>query len=110
MEDLKILEIKLLKKLKREEKLESKLRNIRDEINDLEDKIARIKGTPEELEDIREEAENFVKDKKKRSRPNYEENFNWEREERTEKRQKEMKLYKKTLKRKEILKNQNRKY
>src|SRR5437667_5257777 len=47
-----------------------------------------MEGAPEEMEDIREEAENFIKDKKKRPRPSYGKDFNLEKEERTEKRQK----------------------
>ena len=49
MKNLKTLEIKRMKKLKREKELKSELKEIQDEISNLEDKIARIKGVPEEL-------------------------------------------------------------
>ncbi len=82
------LKTKREEKLKRKEKLEKELGELRNEINDLDDDIAKMEGAPEEIEDIREEAENFIKDKKKRPRPSYEKDFNLEQKERTEKRQK----------------------
>lgn len=92
MENLKILESKLAERSRREEELKSELKEVQDEINVLEVEIARIRGTPEELNDIRKESENFTKDKKKRPRPSYENNFNWEQGERTKKRLKEIKI------------------
>ena len=64
MENLKILESKLAERSRREEELKSELKEVQDEINVLEVEIARIRETPEELNDIRKESENFTKDKK----------------------------------------------
>src|SRR5436190_15563537 len=102
MENLKILESKLAERSRREEELKSELKEVQDEINVLEVEIARIRGTPEELNDIRKESENFTKDKKKRPRPNYKENFNKEHEERTTKRQKRNKISSEIIQDKEM--------
>src|SRR5436305_716518 len=102
MENLKILESKLAERSRREEELKSELKEVQDEINVLEVEIARIRGTPEELNDIRKESENFTKDKKKRLRPNYKENFNKEHEERTTKRQKRNKISSEIIQDKEM--------
>src|SRR5436305_9528618 len=84
-------------KLKKKEELEKELEELRNEINDLDDEIAKMEGAPEEMEDIREEAENFIKDKKKRPRQSYGKYFNWEQEERTEKRQKRNQVLQKDI-------------
>src|SRR5436305_2004897 len=47
-----------------------------------------MEGAPEKMEDIIKEAENFIKDKKKRPRLSYGKDFNLEQKEHTEKRQK----------------------
>ena len=78
MSDLKTLEKERGKAIKREEELERELKRVRAEINDLEDKITRIKGISKEQKDIEKEAKGFTRDIKKRPRPSYENNFNWE--------------------------------
>ena len=92
MNDLKTLEKERRKAIKREEELEKELKRVRAEINDLEDKITRIKGILKEQKDIEKEAKGFTRDIKKRPRPSYENNFNWEQGERTKKRLKENKI------------------
>ena len=69
-----------------------KIKELEVELNDVEDKIARIEGTNKDLENIREDSENITKDIKKRPRPNYEENFNMEQAERNIKRQRRKKI------------------
>ena len=97
MSDLKPLETLKIKRKKVEKEIEEltdKLEEKRNELYVLDKEIAGIEGVPRDVENIRKEAENFTKDKKKRPRPSYENNFNWEQGERTKKRLKEIKISK----------------
>ncbi len=75
--------------------LQNKLKEKLDRLHVVKGKIADKEGVPEDLEDIRPKSENFIKDKKKRSRPEkgfYNEynkgNYNQEYNQRINKRQK----------------------
>jgi hypothetical protein len=93
MKNLKVLEIKRTKKLKRERELEEELKEIKDEIYDLDVEISKLKGIPEDIQDISEDAKNITKNIRKRPRPSYKENvFNWEQDEHNGKRQKRRKI------------------
>ena len=96
MENLKALKEKRKEKIKRIRRLENELKEERDELENLDIKIAEIEGIPDEIEDIREESENFTKNIKKRARPGYKNDlgFNKEQDERTQKRQKRNKVNK----------------
>ena len=101
MSDLKPLETLKIKRKKVEKEIEEltdKLEEKRNELYVLNKEIAGIEGVPKDVENIRKEAENFTKDKKKRPRPSYENNFNWEQGERTKKRLKENKISREKLK------------
>jgi hypothetical protein len=88
MENLKLLKEKQRRILKEIEYLEKELQKKRNEWDNLDDKISRIEGISDEIEEIKENAKNFTRNKKKRPRPNYTMNFNEEQETRTEKRRK----------------------
>src|SRR5436190_13634262 len=88
MEDLKILKIKRKENTRRIRELKRKLKEEQKELNDVNDQIAEIEGVPDEVNDIRSDAENFTRNIKKRPRPSYEESFNEEQEGHTGKRQK----------------------
>ena len=74
--------------MERIRKLEKRLEKEQNELNKIDDKIAEIEGVPDEVTEIRESAESFTSNIKKRPRPNYKENSNEEHEERNKKRQK----------------------
>src|SRR5438046_930144 len=92
MKNLENLRVKKKKLIRELNELREEVKEKQDELDKMEDKIARIEGAPGEMQVINEDAKSVIRNIKKRPRPSYKDDFNWEQEECIEKKQKRNKI------------------